>query len=453
MLPHLKRKAMLNVLNTIAAISTASGVGGIGVVRVSGPKSQDILKKICSIVAQPRQAHFVNFKNKEGDILDQGLVLFFPGPNSFTGEDVVEFQGHGGPVVLNSILNACLSLGASLALPGEFTQRAYLNNKIDLVQAESVIDLINASTEQAAKSAINSLSGNFSNKINDLLNKLIELRMYIEACLDFPEEDIDFISEGKVKEKLQALSKTMMEILSAATQGQLLRDGINIVLVGQPNVGKSSLINLLLKEDRAIVSPEEGTTRDVLEARLNLNNIPVTIYDTAGIRNTKSAVEAEGVKRAKKTAQEADIVMLLFDITKNNKELNGMDFIEDKEKIIKVYNKSDLFESVLPKNKENFIISCVRETGIEQLLERIGKRAEFLTGGKDILGPNRIRHISHLNETKQALEQALQEHTAKNYEITADFLRSASISLGRIVGIVDIEDVLDELFAGFCIGK
>ena len=453
MLPHLKRKAMLNVLNTIAAISTASGVGGIGVVRVSGPKSQDILKKICSIVAQPRQAHFVNFKNKEGDILDQGLVLFFPGPNSFTGEDVVEFQGHGGPVVLNSILNACLSLGASLALPGEFTQRAYLNNKIDLVQAESVIDLINASTEQAAKSAINSLSGNFSNKINDLLNKLIELRMYIEACLDFPEEDIDFISEGKVKEKLQALSKTMMEILSAATQGQLLRDGINIVLVGQPNVGKSSLINLLLKEDRAIVSPEEGTTRDVLEARLNLNNIPVTIYDTAGIRNTKSAVEAEGVKRAKKAAQEADIVMLLFDITKNNKELNGMDFIEDKEKIIKVYNKSDLFESVLPKNKENFIISCVRETGIEQLLERIGKRAEFLTGGKDILGPNRIRHISHLNETKQALEQALQEHTAKNYEITADFLRSASISLGRIVGIVDIEDVLDELFAGFCIGK
>lgn len=224
------------------------------------------------------------------------------------------------------------------------------------------------------------------------------------------------------------------------------------MLIGKPNVGKSSLINLLLKEDRSIVAPEAGTTRDVLEARLNLNNIPVTIYDTAGIRYSKSAVETEGVKRAKKQAKEADIIIFIHDITEKD-EGKALDFIKEKEKIIKVYNKADLLKSKPTSYKEKFIISCINNRGIERLLEALGKEAETLTGGKDVLGPNRIRHISHLNDTKLALERAIKEQASKNYEITADLLRSASNSLGRIVGVVDIEDVLDELFAGFCIGK
>jgi tRNA modification GTPase len=459
MLLHLKRKVMLNVLNTIAAISTASGVGGIGVVRVSGPKSQDILKKICSIVAQPRQAHFVNFKNKEGDILDQGLVLFFPGPNSFTGEDVVEFQGHGGPVVLNSILNACLSLGASLAQPGEFTQRAYLNNKIDLVQAESVIDLINASTEQAAKSAINSLSGNFSNKINDLLKKLIELRMYIEACLDFPEEDIDFISEGKVKEKLQALSKTMMEILNAATQGQLLRDGINIVLVGQPNVGKSSLLNQLSGEDRAIVTEIPGTTRDAISSEINLEGVPLHVVDTAGLRETDDVVEKFGIDRTWASLEKAHIALFMVEassgIAKYEKFILGR--LPAGIKKIWIFNKVDLLNEPARKeisNGETIIyLSAKYGDGLELLkthiLNIVGK-SQSLESSQDLFAA-RARHLEALNFVNEALKNSLLKLDSS--ELVAEELTLAQKALSTITGEFSSDDLLGEIFSQFCIGK
>ena len=442
---------------TIFALSSGALPAAISVVRISGPSTKKALSMLVGKIPDPRNMFYSEIKfPKTKEIIDIALTVYFPSNESITGEDLAEFHIHGSLAVLDDLLLALSSInGVRAAEPGEFTRRALINGKMELTQVEALADLISAETKKQKDQAVKQIKGELSNRYNIWRQSLITMRARIEANLDFVDEtDVQDHNESlDVSKEIKTLLNNINKDIDRGVYGERLRRGIKIALIGQPNVGKSSLINLLLKEDRAIVSPEEGTTRDVLEARLNLNNIPVTIYDTAGIRNTKSAVEAEGVKRAKKTAQEADIVMLLFDITKNNKELNGMDFIEDKEKIIKVYNKSDLFESVLPKNKENFIISCVRETGIEQLLERIGKRAEFLTGGKDILGPNRIRHISHLNETKQALEQALQEHTAKNYEITADFLRSASISLGRIVGIVDIEDVLDELFAGFCIGK
>ena len=280
------------------------------------------------------------------------------------------------------------------------------------------------------------------------------MREKIEAHLDFVDEaDVEAnLDNLNISKEIRGLLKNINLDIERGVSGERLRRGIRIVLIGKPNVGKSSLINLLLKEDRSIVAPEAGTTRDVLEARLNLNNIPVTIYDTAGIRYTKSEVETEGVKRAKKQAKDADIIIFLHDITEAD-EMETLEFIKEKEKIIKVYNKVDLLKVRPSSHKGKFIISCINNTGIERLLKALGKEAETLTGGKDILGPNRIRHISHLNDTKLALEHAIKEQTSKNYEITADFLRSASNSLGRIVGVVDIEDVLDELFAGFCIGK
>ncbi|MBT6603223.1 MAG: tRNA uridine-5-carboxymethylaminomethyl(34) synthesis GTPase MnmE, partial [Nitrosomonadales bacterium] len=266
---------MLNDSSTIAAISTAKGVGGIGVVRISGNDSLKIANKICNVDITPRKAHFSTFKDKKNITLDQGVVIYFPSPASFTGEDIVELQGHGGVVVLNLILKSCLSYGARLAAPGEFTKRAFLNNKLDLSQAESVADLINASTEAAAKSAINSLSGSFSNKINDLLNKLIDLRVFVEACLDFPEEDINFIDQGKVDKKLKDLNINIYKILDSAKQGQLLRDGVKVVLIGQPNVGKSSLMNQLARQNKAIVTEIPGTTRDPIKSDINIQGIPI----------------------------------------------------------------------------------------------------------------------------------------------------------------------------------
>ena len=309
---------MLNDSSTIAAISTAKGVGGIGVVRVSGKHALKIAKNICNVDLSPRVAEFTSFKDKKNVTLDQGIVIYFPSPASFTGEDIVEFQGHGGVVVLNLILNACLSFGASLAEPGEFTKRAFLNNKLDLSQAESVADLINASTEAAAKSAINSLRGVFSIKINSLLKNLTDLRMFVEACLDFPEEDINFIDQGKVDKKLKNLNNDVSEILNSARHGQLLRDGVKVALIGQPNVGKSSLMNQLAKESKAIVTEIPGTTRDPIKSDISIQGIPIHLTDTAGLRDTEDIVEKLGIEKTWESIKEADITLILVDVTDND---------------------------------------------------------------------------------------------------------------------------------------
>ena len=441
---------------TIFALSSGSLPSAISIVRISGSSTKKALSLLIGKIPKPRYMTYSEIKFPETkEIIDIALIVYFPSNLSITGEDLAEFHLHGSVAVLDDFLLALSFIsGLRPAEAGEFSKRALINGKMKLTQVEALGDLISAETKKQKDQAITQIKGELSDRYNRWRKVLITIRAKIEAHLDFVEEtDVeDNLESLNISKEIKTLLKNINLDIARGVSGERLRRGIKIVLIGKPNVGKSSLINLLLKEDRSIVAPEAGTTRDVLEARLNLNNIPVTIYDTAGIRYSKSEVETEGVKRAKKQAKEADIIIFIHDITEKE-EGEALDFIKEKEKIIKVYNKADLLKSKPTSYKEKFIISCINNTGIERLLEALGKEAETLTGGKDVLGPNRIRHISHLNDTKLALERAIKEQTSKNYEITADLLRSASNSLGRIVGVVDIEDVLDELFAGFCIGK
>jgi tRNA modification GTPase len=450
---------MLNDPFTIAAISTASGVGGIGVVRMSGPKALSIAKKVCQIDIQPRKVHFSKFKDLNDQLIDEGLVLFFKSPHSFTGEDVVELQGHGGPIVLNLILNLCIQFGAKIASPGEFTKRAYLNSKLDLAQAESVVDLINASTDAAAKSAINSLSGNFSIKINDLLKKLIELRMYIEACLDFPEEDIDFITEGKVADKLKKLSETTVEILLTAHQGQLLRDGVNVVLIGQPNVGKSSLMNQLSGEDKAIVTNIPGTTRDPISSDINLEGIPVHITDTAGLRETDDVVEKFGIDKTWDSVAKSHIALVIVEanqgVGKYEKAL--LKQLPPDIKKFFIFNKIDLVQerSRIEKNGEEVTIYLSAKNGEgltllkNHIITIIGKTQ--VSENSEGLFIARKRHVDALSLVSDALKLGLANLGAP--ELVAEELIIAQKRLSSITGEFSSDDLLGEIFSQFCIGK
>ncbi|HFC29977.1 MAG TPA: tRNA uridine-5-carboxymethylaminomethyl(34) synthesis GTPase MnmE, partial [Oceanospirillales bacterium] len=302
--------------DTIAAIATAAGVGGVGIIRISGNKALEICEKICHKSPKARRAHFVQFYNQQ-QVIDEGLVLYFPNPHSFTGEDVVELQAHGGPVILNMLLQTAVQHGARLAQAGEFSKRAYLNNKIDLVQAEAIADLISSTTEQAAMAAQRSLQGEFSKRISALLKELIALRVWIEAAIDFPEEEIDFLADTAQQEKMQKLHQSLKNTLAKAQMGEILNKGIMIGIVGQPNVGKSSLLNLFTRNETAIVSDIAGTTRDIVKENINIQGIPVQIIDTAGIHLTSDKIEQEGIKRAKQILQQADIVLLVLDSTQD----------------------------------------------------------------------------------------------------------------------------------------
>ena len=450
---------MLNESSTIAAISTAKGVGGIGVVRVSGKRALEIAKNICKVDLSPRKVEFTSFKDKKNVILDQGIVIYFPSPSSFTGEDIVEFQGHGGVMVLNLILKACLSFGAILAEPGEFTKRAFLNNKLDLSQAESVADLINASTEAAAKSAINSLRGVFSNKINNLLKNLTELRMFVEACLDFPEEDINFIDQGKVDEKLKNLEKNVGEILNAARHGQLLRDGLKVALIGQPNVGKSSLLNQLAKESKAIVTEIPGTTRDPIKSDINIQGIPIHLTDTAGLRETGDIVEKLGIEKTWESIKEADITLIIVDVTDNNFDYENKlknELPKDNEIII-IRNKIDLLKQQSRVDEQNNVteifISAKKGIGIE-LVEKeiinIVNRGEHSSNKEDLFMA-RTRHIEALEKVKSALTKAFLN--LQSPELVAEELMIAQKSLSKITGEFSSDDLLGHIFGQFCIGK
>lgn len=299
--------------DTIAAIATAAGAGGIGVVRISGSACKDLALSILGFCPAPRNAIYTAFKERNGTVIDRGIAIYYEGPHSYTGEDVLELQAHGGTAVMQLLLACCLAAGARHAVPGEFTRRAYLNDKLDLAQAEAVADLINASTTEAARSAVRSLSGEFSQHIQILLKKLIELRLYVEACLDFPEEEIDFITQGRVAEKIAHISDALNLVFKQAKQGSLLRDGINVVLIGQPNVGKSSLMNMLAGEDVAIVTSIAGTTRDTIKTSIQINGVPIHVVDTAGLRETDDEVEKFGIARTWRATETAHIALLLVD--------------------------------------------------------------------------------------------------------------------------------------------
>jgi tRNA modification GTPase len=450
---------MLSDRNTIAAISTAQGQGGIGIVRLSGNDALKIAKKICSGKITPRHVGFHNFQDESQETLDQGIVLYFSNPHSFTGEDVIEFQGHGGQAVLESILSLCIKYGAKLAEPGEFTKRAYLNNKIDLTQAESVIDVINATTLQAVKSASYSLTGKFSSKINSLLEKIISLRVYVEACIDFPEEEIDFLEQGKVIEKLHNIIAEIDAILDVAKQSELLKNGINLVLIGQPNVGKSTLLNALAGTEKAIVTKIPGTTRDLITSQISIKGIPVNVIDTAGLRETEDEVEQLGINKTWEAIQTAHVAVLLVDITKGSGDYE--EFILNKLpkgiKKLRIFNKIDLVtrEANVENNNNEIIIylSAKLENGIDllknTLIERVNENFHQDSEQSMILA--RSRHIYALNNVKQSVTKAL--INKESSELLAEELTQAQHELSAITGDYTNDDLLGKIFSSFCIGK
>ena len=450
---------MLNDRNTIAAISTAQGQGGIGIVRLSGNDALKIAKKICSGTITPRHVGFHNFQDESQETLDQGIVLYFANPHSFTGEDVIEFQGHGGQAVLESILSLCIKYGAKLAEPGEFTKRAYLNNKIDLTQAESVIDVINATTLQAVKSASYSLTGKFSSKINSLLDKIISLRVYVEACIDFPEEEIDFLEQGKVIEKLHNIIAEIDAILDVAKQSELLKNGINLVLIGQPNVGKSTLLNALAGTEKAIVTKIPGTTRDLITSQISIKGIPINVIDTAGLRETEDEVEQLGINKTWEAIQTAHVAVLLVDITKGSGDYE--EFILNKLpkgiKKLRLFNKIDLVtrEASVENNNNEIIIylSAKLENGIDLLKNTLIEKVSdnFHQDSEQSMILARSRHIYALNNVRQSVTKAL--INKESSELLAEELTQAQHELSAITGDFTNDDLLGKIFSSFCIGK
>jgi tRNA modification GTPase len=466
--------------DTIVAIATAPGRGGVGIVRVSGDKAQAIAHSVLGLLPKPRYAHYGPFKGADGIVLDEGLGLYFPNPHSFTGEDVLELQGHGGPIVLDFILQRCVELGARIARPGEFSERAFLNDKLDLAQAEAIADLIDSASAQAARCALRSLQGVFSDKIHSLVDQLIHLRTFVEASIDFPEEEIDFLSDGKVAAMVQDVKAAVAGVLQEANQGAILREGMNVVIAGRPNAGKSSLLNALAGQDRAIVTDIAGTTRDVLKEHIHIDGMPLHIIDTAGLRDAPDEVERIGIQRAWAEIEQADRILLMID---SSLEIDGLKtdprallhalydeqgLKEETEKLIGsghitvIRNKADLLaeDHVSAKlglhDEADFptlAISAKQNLGINELREHL----------KDVMGFNaaseggflaRRRHIEAL-EAAQAAIQAGEDQLlgAMAGELLAEDLRMAQQALGEITGEFTADDLLGNIFGSFCIGK
>lgn len=445
-----------NSSDTIAAIATASGAGGIGVVRVSGPLSKIIAVSVLGHCPKPRHAAYLDFLQADGDLIDRGIAIFYPNPHSYTGEDVLELQGHGGTALMQILLARCIALGARQAEPGEFTRRAYLNDKMDLAQAEAVADVINAATIEAAKSAVRSLSGEFSQRINTLLSKLVDLRMYVEACLDFPEEEIDFITQGRVADKLDAIIAEMRSVFAKAKQGSLLREGINVVLVGQPNVGKSSLMNQLAGEEVAIVTSIAGTTRDTIKNAIQINGVPLHVIDTAGLRETDDEVEKFGIARTWRATETAHIALLLVDATHGITETERSILARLPQEIPKiwVHNKIDVTQepALIAEQDEatHIYISAKTGVGVDLLKNHLLKLAGYQNNAEGIFMA-RARHLSALTEVAEHLDLAAGQIASA--ELVAEELRLAQEALSSITGEFTPDDLLGEIFSKFCIGK
>ena len=434
--------------DTIAAVATAPGRGGVGIVRVSGPLAAEIAHGVLQRKLTERRAEFGDFLDADGDVLDQGIAIFFAGPRSFTGEDVLELQGHGGPMVLDLVLARVLELDARRARPGEFSERAFVNGRIDLVQAEAILDLVNSATRRAALGAARSLAGAFSKRIHALDRDVLALRVFCEAAIDFADEDIDFLSESDVGQRLAAIQEGLGALIADAGQGALLNDGASIVFFGEPNVGKSSIFNRLCGEDRAIVTAIPGTTRDTVTADFELDGLPVRVVDTAGLRDTEDPVEAEGVDRTKRAIEAADIVVEVAD----DRHAPGPPAGDATKPRLLVRNKADL-SGHRPGRVDDAVVRVCALTGdgFDDLVAELKRLAGYQSPEGAFTA--RRRHLEALAAASMALEAGAGKLAAGQRELLAEELRTAHEHLGTIVGETTTDDLLGEIFASFCIGK
>ena len=453
----------LAVSDSIAALATAPGRGGVGIIRVSGPRARAVADALLGHCPKPRYAEYLPFTDGQGTVLDQGLALFFPNPHSFTGEDVLELHGHGGPVVLDLLLAAVLAQGVRLARPGEFSERAFLNDKLDLAQAEAIADLIDAASEQAARSALRSLQGEFSRRVHALVERVILLRLYVEAAIDFPEEEIDFLSDGKVSADLEAILGDLHAVMAEARQGSLLREGMKVVIAGRPNAGKSSLLNALAGREAAIVTDIPGTTRDVLREHIHIDGMPLHIIDTAGLRESADTVERIGIERAWAEIAQADHVLIVVDAsttTDNEPQHLWPEFagkLPERIGISVVRNKADLTGEALGGRQEGettvLTLSARDGRGIAALRERLKAVMGYAATPEGGFIARR-RHLDALARALNSLEigrEQLARHRAG--ELLAEDLRQAQQALNEITGEFTSDDLLGRIFGSFCIGK
>jgi len=444
---------MASSADTIVASATPPGIGGIGVVRISGDEAERIARAMLGSLPEPRTATYRSFANARGQKIDAGIALYFPRPTSFTGESVLELHGHGGPVVMSLLVDAAIALGARQAAPGEFSERAFLNDKLDLVQAEAIVDLIGSGTAQAARAAVRSLSGAFSKAIDGLSGKLTRLRMHVEAAIDFPEEEIDFLSDEKLLLRLQDCATTFDALIDETRHGRVLRDGYQVVIVGKPNAGKSSLMNLLSGQEAAIVTEVAGTTRDILREQIDIDGLAVELVDTAGLRDDPDRVEAEGIRRARKAVESADAVLWIQDAS--DPEGGGMvEELPEATPVIVVRNKIDLTNEPAGADAENTIkLSAKTGDGVAVLRETIRKLAGYENQGEGAFTARR-RHLDALARAQAHFltgRQALLEERAG--ELLAEELRLCQQALGEITGAVTSDELLGKIFSEFCIGK
>ena len=452
-----RAKSLMEERDTIAAVATPPGRGGIGIVRLSGPRARQIAERVVDRLPPPHYARLRTFRNAQGEGVDQGLVLYLPRPGSFTGEDTVELQGHGGPVVTGMVLDCALEAGARLARPGEFSERAFLNGRMDLSQAEAVADLIESASEQAARSAMRSLEGVFAKRVRGHVEDLIGIRTYVEAAIDFPDEEIDFLAEPDLARRVQALRFALSATLEEARQGQALRDGLGVVIAGAPNVGKSTLLNRLSTRDAAIVTDVPGTTRDTLNETVHLDGMPIRLTDTAGLRAASDAVERIGVDRALSAISEADVVLHLVDDRSPDPAEEMAPQVSPAQARLLVHNKIDLTGSApgLDESVDPPVLHISASTGVglDALRERL-KAAAGYRSGEDGLFIARRRHVEALEHAAAALEQGGRQLAGQVAgELLAEDLREAQDALGRISGTVTSDDLLAEIFSSFCIGK
>ena len=450
--------------DTIAAIATPPGKGGVGIIRLSGPSARVIGERLTGKTLTVRQAHFCNFyqhaSHTPDTLLDQGIAIYFQAPHSFTGEDIVELQGHGGPVILDALLAECLHQGARMARPGEFSQRAFLNDKMDLAQAEAIADLIDSASMTAARHALRSLQGEFSRRIDLLVAEVTELRIFVEAAIDFPEEEVDFLNDGRVREKLERIIKNTNDLLGNANQGRILHEGMTVVIAGKPNAGKSSLMNVLAGYETAIVTDIAGTTRDVLKEQILIDGMPVHVIDTAGLRDSPDRVEQEGIRRAWQAIDKADCILLVTDASQpmDNDFLAEFKLdIQQQKRLTLVRNKCDITGEQAAIAEHNgrveITLSARQQTGIDLLREHLKQRAGYQQQQEGGFAARR-RHIEAIEKALEYLQAGLQQLVeAGAGELLAEDLRYCQQYLGEITGKLSADELLGEIFSSFCIGK
>jgi tRNA modification GTPase len=449
--------------DTIAAIASAPGRGAVGVIRVSGPSVPQIAESIVGNLPAPRIAQFAHFLGPDGVPLDRGLALYFPAPASYTGEHVLELQGHGGVLVLDSLLKRLLGLGCRMARPGEFSERAFLNGKIDIAQAEAIADLIDAGSVEAARAAVRSMQGEFSALVNELQAQISELRTLVEAAIDFPDEELDFVPGSELGRRIAKIFMSFDAITAAARQGALLREGFNVVIAGKPNAGKSSLLNKLVGDEIAIVADQPGTTRDVLRQQVHLDGLPLNLIDTAGLRSAADVVEAEGVRRALAELSRADRVLYMLDAAARLSESGASDLAAELDELPEgvpvtlIFNKIDLSGTQAGVDESGdppqVFLSARTGAGLDLLRAHLKSRAGYRSGDAGALSARR-RHLDALDRARACVVQAAQTPAAtRAFELFAEELRLAQLALGEITGEFSSDDLLGEIFSSFCIGK